>query len=128
MSLYDVFGSLEVEFGDNVVIRSTPETEAAGVSGLRGQVYGLTKPSVTGVTVVGSSTSDFAVNVYFKERDDSFWFAPAVVDLVDHGPGTEVRIAGVAKKWTRTEEGEWREEALQPDRRPWWAFWKRPGR
>ena len=36
-------------FGDNVRIRVTPETEAAGVAGLRGQVYGETTPSVTEV-------------------------------------------------------------------------------
>lgn len=42
-----------ISFGDNVRVRSTLETEALGMAGHVGQVYGETTPSVTGMAVVG---------------------------------------------------------------------------
>lgn len=111
-------------FGDTVRIRSSPETESKGVAGLTGQVYGQSTPSVTGVKVIGELTSDYAINVFFEGRNESFWFAPALVEFVDHAPGTEIRLDGTAKKWIRTETGEWQEESIGTKRaKPWWRFW-----
>ena len=107
-------------FGDNVRIRSSAETESKGLGGLTGQVYGQTTPSVTSVEVIGELTSDYAINVFFKERNESFWFAPALVEFIDHAPGTEITLDGVAKTWVRTATGEWREETKP---KPWWRFW-----
>ena len=116
------FGSLS--FGDKVRIRSSPETEPNGVAGLVGQVYGQTTPSVTGVEVVGELESDYAINVFFEDRNESFWFAPSLVEFVDHGPGTEIARDGVPKKWVRTWNGEWREESAETkSSKPWWRFW-----
>jgi hypothetical protein len=56
---------VQVSFGDNVRINSTPETEALGVAGRIGQVYGYPTPSVTGVAVIGDAGGDYAINVYF---------------------------------------------------------------
>ncbi|MEK6337301.1 MAG: hypothetical protein AABM67_20455 [Acidobacteriota bacterium] len=70
------FPSEPLSFGDNVRIRTSAGTEAKGVAGLVGQVYGQTTPSVTEVEVIGEVTSDCAINVFFKDRDESFWFAP----------------------------------------------------
>ena len=70
-------------FGDQVGIRETEETEAAGVAGLHGMVYGETAPSATGVEVIGSTTEDYALNVHFEERGEALWFAP---ELVAMGP------------------------------------------
>lgn len=113
-------GSAKIVFGDNVRVRPSPETEARGVAGLVGQVYGETTPSVTGVAVVGEVTHDYALNVHFEGRSESLWFAPELLEFVDHAAGTEIRLDGVPKKWTRTSTGEWAESA---DRKPWWRFW-----
>ncbi len=111
-------------FGDNVRIRSSAETESNGLAGLTGQVYGQTTPSVTGVEVIGEITSDYAINVFFENRQESFWFAPALVEFVDHAPGTEITLDGVPKKWVRTETRDWKEEPAETKHtKPWWRFW-----
>ena len=110
----------QISFGDNVRVVSTPETDAAGVAGCIGQVYGETTPSVTGVPVVGASTQDHAINVHFEGRSDTLWFAPELLEFVDHAAGTEIRLDGLPKKWTRSASGEWIEA---PQKRPWWRFW-----
>ncbi len=115
-----------VSFGDNVQVRRTPETEALGLADLRGQVYGETTPSVTGVPVIGSASEDYAINVSFDDREGEYWFAPHLLDLVDHGPGTEIRLEGVDKRWVRQASGEWlRLPGASPAayRKPWWKFW-----
>ncbi|MFM8593732.1 MAG: hypothetical protein ACKOCK_05000, partial [Chloroflexota bacterium] len=114
---------MNVTFADNVRIRATEETEAVGVAGLKGQVFGETTPSVTGVEVIGTLAADFAVNVHIEERGEAFWFAPELVELIDHAPGTEIRLEGVDKRWIRTEDGAWMEEAVGHKKKPWWMFW-----
>jgi hypothetical protein len=86
-------------------------------------VYGETTPSVTEVTVIGTLSDDYAINVHCDERDESFWLAPDLVEFMDHGVGTEIRLDGVDKVWIRTEDGEWREEAMGDAKKPWWKFW-----
>lgn len=110
-----------ITFGDNVRVRRSPETEALGVVGLCGQVYGETTPSLTGVTVIGKGTRDYALNVHFEGRAETLWFAPELLELVDHGPGTEIRLKGVSKRWVRSSSGEWIEI---DEKRPWWKFWQ----
>jgi hypothetical protein len=109
-----------ITFGDNVRVRPSPETEARGVAGLLGQVYGETTPSVTGVAVIGEVTRDHALNVHFEGRTETLWFAPELLEFVDHAAGAEIRLDGVPKKWVRTAAGAWTEI---PDRKPWWRFW-----
>lgn len=109
---------------DKVRIRSSVETESKAVAGLEGQVYGQTTPSQTGVEVIGEITSDYAINVYFKDRDESFWFAASLVEFIGHAPVTKVTLDGVPKKWIRTATGEWREESTETtSTKPWWRFW-----
>lgn len=98
-----------ISFGDNVRIRDTPATQAAGVAGLTGPVHGETTPSVTGVEVIGEPDGDYAIAVHFEERGEALWFAPDLLEFVDHGAGAEITIKGVDRKWTRTESGEWEE-------------------
>ena len=114
-----------VSFGDNVRVRSVPLTVERGLAGLCGQVYGETTPSSTGVEVIGELHADFAVNVHFEEKGEAYWFAEELIEFVDHAPGTEIRLKGVSKKWTRSASGEWIEERVDPPnvRRPWWKFW-----
>jgi hypothetical protein len=110
-------------FGDNVRIRNRPVTEDAGVVGLCGVVYGMTTPSHTGVAIIGSLKEDYAINVYFAARGESLWFAPDLIEVINHGAGTEITLDGVDKKWIRRADGGWDEHSTQPTRRPWWKFW-----
>src|SRR6266480_6120537 len=96
-----------LSFGDNVRVRLAPETESRAIAGLRGQIYGETTPSVTGITAIGTLQNDYAINVYFKDRKESVWLAPELVEILDHGAGTEINLEGVSKKWTRDASGEW---------------------
>ena len=79
-------------FGDNVRIRVTPLTESLRLAGLRGNINGETTPSVTGVEVIGESTDDFALSVMFDERCEQLWFAPDLVEFLDHAPGMEIQV------------------------------------
>jgi hypothetical protein len=97
-------GSLPLSFGDNVRVRATPVTESHRVAGLTGVVHGWTTPSVTGVTVIGGAEQDYAVVVHFELHED-LWFAPELLELLNHGPGQEVRVG--QKRWIRSEAGAW---------------------
>lgn len=113
-----------IGFGDSVRVLTTAVTEEAGVAGLQGQVYGETTPSVTDVDVIGSADDDYAINVHFEDEADGLWFAPDLLELVDHAPGTIIRLDGVLKEWTRSADGEWVERSLEPSaKKPWWKFW-----
>ena len=116
-----------ISFGDTVRVRSVPLTEELGLAHLVGKVFGFTTPSVTGVEVIGSIEGDSAVNVFFDARKVGFWFAPNLLEFVDHGQGAEIRLRGVPKKWVRASTGEWVESDLSggstPDSKPWWKFW-----
>lgn len=115
-----------IGFGDNVRVRETPETIELGLAGRLGQVFGETTPSVTSVTVIGSTDHDYAINVNFDDVLGEYWFAADQLELMDHAPGTEIRLAGVDMSWVRREDGGWDEVAgasAQVHRKPWWKFW-----
>lgn len=109
-----------ITFGDNVRLRSTPETNALGIAGQVGQVYGETTPSVTSVSVVGHLVGDYALNVHFEGRTDTLWFAPELLEFIDHAAGAEIFLDGVPKKLIRNARGEWVELS---DKKPWWKLW-----
>src|SRR5438128_899357 len=96
---------MAISFGDNVRVASTPLTVSLGLAGLTGQVYGETTPSITGVEVIGGAAADYAINVQLDGRDKSLWFAPELLEFVDHAPGTEIVIGN--KRLVRTASGEW---------------------
>lgn len=112
--------SSAISFGDHVRVRETPETVAIGIAGRSGEVLGETTPSVMGIEVIGKLENDFALSVRLEDTADSYWIVPELLELLDHSPGMEIRLAGVAKKWTRSDGGEWIETA---DKKPWWKFW-----
>src|SRR5436853_41258 len=95
-----------VSFGDNVRVRSTPLTERLGLANSVGNVFGETTPSVTGVEVIGDSKGNRAINVFFENRKKGFWFAPELLEFIDHAPGAEIRLDGVPKRWIRSDTGE----------------------
>ena len=105
--LSDTLRELPVSFGDNVRIVESPLTKELGISGLTGQVYGETTPSVSGVEVIGELQSDAAVNVYIEELEKDYWLTPSLVELIDHAPGTTISIGD--RELIRTEDGEWKE-------------------
>ena len=111
----------QIGFGDTVKVRATPLTEELGLAGLVGQVYGETTPSVTNVEVIGSLSDDYAINVQVNERDETCWFAPDLLEFVDHAAGTEM-VVGNAKA-VRREDGSWEETVIKSEKKPWWKFW-----
>lgn len=97
---------------DTVRIVSTPETERASLARLVGEVRGETKPSVSGVTVVGGAADDFALEVYFEERKESHWLPLELVRFVGREHGE--------REGSRKETGKWQEKDLP--RSPWQRF------
>jgi hypothetical protein len=103
---------MRASFGDHVRIASTPVTHQAGLAGLVGTVFGETRPSVSGVTVIGDANDDFALNVSFEGRKETYWLTLDLVEFVDHYPDATIRLEGVPKEWVREKTGEWRESDL----------------
>lgn len=73
---------MQPSFGENVQVRTTAETEEAELAGLKGQVYGVTTPSVTDVGVIGSPVGDLVFNVHFEDRCQGFWFSPELLEVL----------------------------------------------
>ena len=116
----------DITFGDTVLVLSAPETEAVGIAGKKGRVYGLTTPSNTGVEVVGTLRRDHAINVFFEDLDRSVWLPQELLECVDHGAGTVISLDGVNERWVRRDDGSWAELKSPPaaGHRPWWRFWR----
>lgn len=104
-------------FGDNVRIRDVPVTRELGVAGFLGVVYGETRPSFSLVEVTGPLAEDFAINVYFKDRQASIWIATDLVEFLDHGEGAEIELEGSDKKYVRRADGGWDERPNPNPRR-----------
>jgi len=127
-----------LSFGDNVRVRDTPLTRARSLADLSGVVHGWTKPSVSHVEVLGELLSDHAIAVHFEGLGEALWFAPELLEFLDHGVGTFITIG--THKLVRQSDGSWFEEktgrtfkdpaqahpAVQrftKPSRPWWKFW-----
>jgi hypothetical protein len=82
-----------IRLGDNVRIRLTPETKALGLAGK--------------IKFIGDTRQDLAFNVFFKDRNKAFWFAPELLELADDASGTEVQVG--SKEWMGSGSGEWKE-------------------
>jgi hypothetical protein len=89
-------------------VLAAPATEDAGLTGLVGQIYGLTTPSITGVAVVGNLYEDRAFAIQFDGREEAVWLARQLVEFIDHGSGTEIGVGD--KRWVRDANGEWIEQ------------------
>lgn len=94
-------------FGDTVRIRVSPVTVARNLAGLSGTVYGETTPSATGVDVIGDEGADYAIKVGIESTGEALWFAPHLIEFVDHAAGTEIRIGD--HHLVRQPDGEWKE-------------------
>ena len=106
---------MQLSFGDNAMILSSKETDDLGLSGKKGQVYGETTPSVTGVEVIGKMEKDYAINLFVEEMEQDFWFAPQLLELIDHAEGTEIIIGN--HRAVRKADGSWDESEVVPTKR-----------
>jgi hypothetical protein len=85
-------GAEKFTFSDTVRIRTVPSTQAAGVAGRVGNVAGFTKPSHTGVEVIGEVKNDLAFSVIFENSHAQLWFAPELLEFANHAPGVDSQI------------------------------------
>ena len=72
--------------GAEARVRSTPETEALGLAGLSGPVFGETQPSSSRVNVIGKPADDYAIAVHLEARGKTFWFAPDLLERLGAPP------------------------------------------
>src|SRR5271154_1000344 len=96
---------MEIAFGDRARVLATSETIHLGFADRVGMVHGITTPSITSVEVIGGCDLDIAFNLVFEDDKRTVWFAPHLLEFVDHAPGTEIVIGG--KKLVRSASGEW---------------------
>ena len=101
-------------FGDRVRIKESPETLAAELAGLEGDVYGFTTPSATGVTVVGGAPDDHALSVFVESKGTDFWVRPDLIEFLHVNAGSEVVVGNV--KAVRQPDGTWLETRLEEDK------------
>ena len=108
------------DFGDRVRIRESPETLAAGLAGMEGDVYGVTTPSVTNIEPIGGVKDDCALNVSIEGKG-GFWLRPDLVELLHHNPGMEMVVGN--NRAVRRPDGSWSETTIKQS---WWQrLWRR---
>jgi hypothetical protein len=103
----DDAGMTQIGMFDNVQVVASSITEGAGLDGLTGQVYGVTRPSVTQVEVFGGAPEDHAFSIHFK-NGRTIWMNPELLVFVDHAPGTTMTIGD--KTRIRNADGGWDEK------------------
>jgi hypothetical protein len=103
-----------IQFGDRVRILADASTEARSLAGKLGTVYGQTTPSSTHPDVIGTPLKAYAVSVFIDDVQEQFWFAEQLLEFVDHGAGSVVKLDGVDKEWVRNADGSWDERSPGP--------------
>ena len=112
---------MTISFGDNVKIRKSQETDQLGLSGKFGQVCGETTPSESGVNVIGHTEEDIALNVDIEGVGSQYWFAPHLLEFIDHAEGTTIQVGNI--RAVRQADGSWQETKIA-SKKKWWHFWK----
>jgi hypothetical protein len=96
-------------FGDRVRIRDAEDARQRGFVGRVGDVFGESVPSSSGVgPVIGDRGDDFALSVFFDETGEQEWFAPHLVEFLDHGGPQTMSLEG-GPTFARDPEGKWHE-------------------
>lgn len=108
--------------GDQVKIKESFETDKLKLSNKTGEIYGETTPSITEVDVIGDLISDYAINVYFEDLQDSFWFAPELLEILELDDDYEVEMSIGNTTWVKTKKG-WSEPIIKESNKAWWKFW-----
>lgn len=76
---------------------------------------------VSNEDVIGSSGEDYAVNVFFEERDEGVWFNEELLELVSHNAVQKITIDGVDAVFTLDESGRWKGEGPGlAKQQSWW--------
>jgi hypothetical protein len=104
------------KFGNKVKIKHSPQTDEKGLAGKIGEIYGQTTPSIIDIEIIGTPKEDYAVNVYFNDLKESFWFDAELLEQIDDGKGTVMTLG--SKKWTKGKNGEWIEESIEINQSP----------
>ena len=91
-----------------VRVRIAPETEAVGAAGRTGIIVGESKPSSSGIAVVGPAPEDFALAVWFDGGMETLWFRPELLEVIGEeasapsGPDDFDRLMAFLRSlWTR---------------------------
>ena len=96
-------------FGDHVRIASSDETERSGFAGRSGHIFGESMPSSSCVgPVIGDRGEDVALSVFFEDTEEQEWFAPHLVEFLDHGGGQTMTLEG-GPSFKRDSAGTWQE-------------------
>jgi hypothetical protein len=96
-------------FGDRVRIARSDETTKGGFAGRSGQVYGESMPSSSGVgPVIGDRGEDLALSVFFDDTNEQVWFAPHLVEFLEHG-GVQTMSFDGGPSFVRNPDGVWHE-------------------
>ena len=109
-------------FGNLVTIKESLETDELELSNKTGEIYGETTPSITEVEVIGDLMADYAINVYFDDLNESFWFAPGLLEPIELDDDFEVEMSIENTTWIKTKEG-WSEPQFKGPNKAWWKFW-----
>ena len=107
-------------FGSHVRILRSPETEELALAGVEGVVYGFTTPSVTSIEVIGGCIDDFALNVFFADREQDFWFSPELIETIREATEAEL-AAEFGDEWLSPSRNE---DMSAPPPKKWWQFWR----
>ena len=103
---------------DRVKVRVTPATEAAGIAGRVGSVYGMTTPSIGYVTdeIVGEVIDDVAIAVHVDDLGRTVWVARDLVEFLER-PDDISAIVGDALE--QDAQGRWVPARQKPGRFGW---------
>jgi hypothetical protein len=119
-----------ITFGNKVKIKKSPETDEKGLTGRVGEIFGETTPSMMDLEIIGIPKEDYAVNVFFEELKESFWFDVNLLENLDNGEGVVITLDGIDKKWKKNADGKWIEESTKNNsdnqmksRKKWWRLW-----
>jgi hypothetical protein len=96
-------------FGDRVRICDTESMQERGFAGRVGNVFGESIPSSSGVgPVIGDRGDDLAFSIFFDDTREQEWFAPHLLEFVDHGGADTMSLDG-GPSYTRDTDDAWDE-------------------
>ena len=110
-------------FANKVKIKESPETLNLGLAGRIGVIYGETTPSIMGIEVIGDQKIDYALNVYFEDTKEMYWFSKDLLETIDNSVRSEITLDGIDKKWIKNSDGVWIESENKLKKKSWWRFW-----
>lgn len=104
---------MSLDFGSRVKIISSEATTSLSLSGLEGEVRGVSDPNCSQLspedTVIGEIDPNFSIYaVYFSSLDKLYWFSPKFLEVIDAMPPLEMKLGNRHIK--RDQSGTWFEK------------------